>query len=204
ADYQADVRAAALDNDDVEGMAEVVLAAARVVAEADLASIAGRRDAAVEVIRVACAAHVDVLTRTRKADINMGLRGLSLSRLPMDEGTPTADSVRRSYEEFVSRWDFVFERTFSVIGIHMRPGITIRQLSMLAISLTEGFTVWDRIDPSATRHILRTTGPDGATQEWSLFSLGLEALVWQFAELDALPGADATREQAVAPAGHPE
>ena len=204
ADYQADVLAAALDNDDVEGMGEVILVAARVVAEADLSSIDGRRDAAVEVIRLACAAHVDALTRTRKADINMGLRGLSLSRLPMDEGSPTADSVRQSYEEFASRWDFVFEQTFSVIGIHMRPGFTIRQLSMLAVSLTEGFIVWDRIDPTATRHILRATGPDGAKQEWSLFSIGLEALVWEFAELDGSPGADATREQAVAPAGHPE
>ena len=127
-----------------------------------------------------------------------------MSRLPVDEGSPTANSVRRSYEEFAARWDFVFEQAFSVIGIRMRSGITIRQPSMLAISLTEGFTVWDRIDPSATRHILRTTGPDGAKQEWSLFSIGLEALVWQFAKLDGLPGADATPEQAVASAGHPE
>ena len=112
--------------------------------------------------------------------------------------------MRRTYEEFAVRWDFVFQQAFAVIGIRMRPGLTIRQLSMLAISLTEGFTVWDRVDPSDTRHILRTTGPDGEKQEWSLFSLGLEALVWQFAELDGQPGADATREEAVAPAGHPE
>jgi len=204
ADFQADVLAAALENDDIDGMAEVILVAARVLDEADLSSIDGRRAATIEVIRVACQAHIDALIRTRKADINMGLRGLSVSRLPMDEGSPTANSVRRSYEEFAARWDFVFQQAFSAIGIHLRSGITIRQLSMLAISLTEGFTVWDRIDPSATRHILRTTGPDGTKQEWSLFSIGLEALVWEFAELDGSPGADATREQAVAPAGHPE
>ena len=204
ADYQADVLAAALENDDIDGMAEVILAAARVVADADLSSIEGRHAAAVEVIRVACQAHIDALTGTRKADINMGLRGLSVSRLPLEEGSPTATSVRRAYEEFATRWDYVFERTFAVIGIRMRPGLTIRQLSMLAISLTEGFTVWDRVDPSVTRHILRPTGPDGGKQEWTLFSLGLDALVWQFAELDGLPSAGATHEQAVAPAGHPE
>jgi len=203
ADYQADVLAATLENDDIDGMAEVMLAAARVVAEADLSSIEGRHAATVEVIRVACQAHVDALTRTRKAAINMGLRGLSVSRLPMDQGSPMATSVRRAYEEFAARWDFVSEQTVSVIGIHLRPGLTIRQLSMLAISLTEGFSVWDRVDPSGTRHILRPTGPEGAKQEWSLFSLGLEALVWQFAELDGLASAGATQIQAVAPAGHP-
>jgi hypothetical protein len=183
ADYQADVLAAALKNDDLDGMEETILAAARVVAEADLVSVAGRHAAAVEVIRVACEAHVDAMTRARKADLNMGLRGLSVSRLPMEEGTLTAASVRWAYEEFAVRWDFVFEQTFAVIGIRMRPGLTVRQLSMLAISLTEGFTIWDRVDPTMTRHILRPTGPAGEKREWTIFSLGLEALVWQFAEL---------------------
>jgi hypothetical protein len=112
--------------------------------------------------------------------------------------------VRGAYEEFAVRWDFVFERTFEVIGIRLRPGLAIRQLSMLAISLTEGFTIWDRVDPTMTRNILRPTGPDGDKQEWTLFSLGLEALVWQFAELDGTPDAGALQELAVAPAGNPE
>jgi hypothetical protein len=191
ADFQADVLAAALQNDDVDGQEATILAAARVVIEADLTSLEGRRAAAVEVIRVACEAHIDALTRAPKADVNLGLRGLSVSRMAMDEGSLTAARVRQVYEEFASRWDFVFTQTFAVVGIRLRRGLTVRQLSMLAISLTEGFSIWDRVDPTMTRHILRPTGPDGEKQEWTLFSLGLEGLVWQFAELDDTPGAAA-------------
>jgi hypothetical protein len=32
--------------------------------------------------------------------------------------------------------------------------------------------------------IERTTGPDGGTQEWTLFGISLEALVHQFFEID--------------------
>jgi len=184
ADYQADVLAAALRHDDQEGLEDTILAATRVVAAADLATLAGRRAAAVEVIRVAAEAHIDALIRSRKADINLGLRGLAASRLPAEEGTATSASIRRSYEEFVSRWEFVFTQTFAVLGIRMRPGLTVRQLSMLAVSLTEGFTVWDRVEPTMTRDILRPTGAAGEKEEWTLFSIGLEALVWQFAELE--------------------
>lgn len=183
AEFQADVLAAALQNDDHVGMEETILAAAQVIAGADLVTVAGRRGATVEVIRVACAAHVDALTGAPKADINMGLRGLAVARLPMEQESPTGVIVRRTYEEFALRWEFVFEHAFNLIGVRLRPGFTLRQLSMLAISLTEGFAVWDRVDPVRSRHILRPTGPAGQQQEWTLFSLGLEALVWQFAEL---------------------
>lgn len=200
ADYQADVLAAALTNDDRDGMEETLQAAARVLTGSDLTTVTGRRRATVEVIRVACEAHVDVLTRDPAADLKLGLRGLSVSRLPREEGTPTAVSIRRTYEEFAARWDYVLERAFAVIGIRLRPGLTIRQLSMLAISLTEGFATWDRIDPTMTRHILRPTGPYGEKEEWTLFSVGLESLVWQFAELDG--PADEGSVQPVA--GNPE
>jgi hypothetical protein len=48
---------------------------------------------------------------------------------------------------------------------------------MLAISLTEGFIIWDRIDPGRTRGIVRPTGPDGEDREWTLFSVGVDAVV---------------------------
>ena len=204
AEFQADVLAAALQNDDVDGQEETIRAAAGVVTAADLTTFEGRRAAAVEVIRVACAAHLDAVTGARKADVSIGLRGLSASRLPTEEGSPTAIRVRQAYEEFATRWDFVFEQTFAVIGIRLRPGLTIRQLSMLAISLIEGFAIWDRVDPTLTRHILRPTGVNGEKQEWSLFSLGLEGLVWQFTELEDAPDADALRRRTDASAGNPE
>ncbi len=181
--YQADVLAAALEKTDRTGAEETVLAASDALAAADLVSVEGRRAAAREVIRRACAAHADAVTHSRQANLNIGLRGLSVAKLPTDEGTPAAASVRSAYETFCVRWDFVFERSFELLGIRMRPGVTVRQLSMLAISMVEGFTIWDRVDPTAARGILQPTGPAGDEQEWTLLSLGLEALVGQLTEL---------------------
>jgi len=200
AEFQADILAAALANDDRDGMEETLQAAARVLAGSDLTTLPGRRAAVVEVLRVACGAHVDALARDPRADLKMGLRGLSVSHLSMDGETPTAVSTRLAYEEFAARWDYVLERAFTVLGVRLRPGLTVRQLSMLAISLTEGFAVWDRINPTMTRNILRPTGPDGEKQEWNLFSVGLESLVWQFAELDGSTDGGVGRPEA----GNPE
>jgi hypothetical protein len=201
ADYQADVLAAALETVDQAGFEDTIRAAGEVVAAADLDSPDGRRAAATELVRVASAAHIGTVARSRTANLAIGLRGLGVSRLPSDEGTSAADGVRRAYEVYCVRWDYALGRAFEVLGVRMRPGVSIRQLSMLAISLAEGFAIWDRVDPTMTRGILRPTGREGEKQEWTLFSMGLDALVWQFAELDG----DADRPSpSGASAGNPE
>jgi len=187
ADYQADVLAAALESIDQAGVEDTIRAAGEVLATADLDSPEGRRTAATELIRVACDAHIETMVRSRTANLTIGLRGLGVSRLPSDGGTPAAESLRSAYEVYCIRWDFALGRAFEVLGVRMRPGVTIRQLSMLAISLAEGFAIWDRVDPTMTRHILRPTGKEGEKQEWTLFSMGIEGLLWQFAELEEGP-----------------
>jgi hypothetical protein len=201
ADYQADVLAAALERIDQAGVEDTIRAAGEVLAVADLASVDGRRAATTEMIRVVCEAHVETIVRSRTVNLAIGLRGLGVSRLPTDEGTPAAERLRRAYEVYCVRWDFALGRAFEMLGVRMRPGVTLRQLSMLAISLAEGFAIWDRVDPTMTRHILRPTESEGQKEEWTLFALGLEALVWQFAELDE--GADQPSGPG-ASAGNPE
>ena len=184
AEYQADVLASALERIDQAGVEDTIRAAGEVLAAADLDTVDGRRAATTEMVRAACAAHIDTMVRSRTVNLAIGLRGLGVSRLPSDEGTPAAQSLRRAYEVYCVRWDFALGRAFEVLGVRMRPGVTVRQLSMLAISLAEGFAIWDRVDPTMTRDILRPTGSGGEKEEWTLFSMGVEALVWQFAELD--------------------
>jgi hypothetical protein len=205
--YQADVLAAALERIDRAGVEDTIRVAGEVLAAADLGSIEGRRAAATQMVRMVCAAHIETRFGSPTANLAIGLRGLEVSRLPSDDGTPAAASLRHAYEVYCVRWDFALGRAFEALGVRMRPGVTIRQLSMLAISLAEGFAIWDRVDPTMTRNILRPTGPEGATQEWTLFSVGLEALVWQFAELDEDPAWSAGSGESTASgqsAGNPE
>jgi hypothetical protein len=183
-DYQAAVLAAILSNDDQEGIEDTVNAVAKILASADLSTPGSRMTTAAEVVRVGCQTYVDALLGSPKASLHLGLRGLSVSRLPEAAATPAGETARAAYEEFCLRWEFVFEQTFAVLGVRLRPGFTLRQLSMLAISMTEGFARWDRLDPGSARGIMRPTGPDGEEREWTLFSVGLEAVMWHLTELD--------------------
>ena len=157
--------------------------AAAVLDAADLDTVAGRRAAPARSSGSRAAAHADAVTHSRLATLNIRLRGLALAKLPAGEGTPEAVAVRNVYETYCVRWDFVFERTFERLGLRVRPGVTVHSLSMLAISMVEGFTIWDRVDPAAARSIGRPTGSDGQGQEWSLLSLGIDTLVGQLTEL---------------------
>ena len=42
----------------------------------------------------------------------------------------------------------------------------------------------DRVDNSKMEGIVRATGPGGEKQEWTLFGVAFEGLVWQFFEID--------------------
>jgi hypothetical protein len=182
AEYQAAVLASVLWNDDDQDIEDTLTSVVRVLEEADLSSPERRTAAAAEVVRVGCLAHIDAVQRSRTVSLQIGLRGLSVSRLPADS-SPVSEGARRAYDEFGRRWDAVFEYAFGVLGIRVRPGFSLRQLSMLAISLTEGFIIWDRIDPDRTRGIVRPTGPDGEDREWTLFSIGVDAVVRLCTEL---------------------
>ena len=68
-------------------------------------------------------------------------------------------------------------------GCGCGPPLTFRQLSVAVGALAEGCSLRQRVD-GAMAGILRPTGPGGAEQEWTLFAIGLEALVEMFLEPD--------------------
>lgn len=47
-----------------------------------------------------------------------------------------------------------------------------------------GCALHDRFDRSDMEQISRPTGQDDSSEEWTLFAVGLEALVEQFFEID--------------------
>ena len=177
AHYQAAVLAEVLANEDREGVEDTITAVERVLAAADLSSRGGRMAAMAEAVRVGCATHIGRITRSRTASLHMGLRGLSVSRLPNDAASPVSDAAKAAYEEYCVRWDYVFERSFDALGLRPVAGVSIRHLSMLAVSVTEGYTTWDRLDPAVAGHVERPTGTDGALEEWTLYSLGIDGLI---------------------------
>jgi hypothetical protein len=70
------------------------------------------------------------------------------------------------------------------LGFRLREGLTLRQFAIAAESLAEGCALRSRVDASDMSGIVRGKGPNGASKEWTLFAVGLEALALQFFELD--------------------
>ena len=70
------------------------------------------------------------------------------------------------------------------LGLRLRGGLTLRQFAIAAESLGEGCALRNGVDGPDMSGILWPTGPQGDLRSWTLFGVGLEALVVQFFELD--------------------
>jgi hypothetical protein len=70
-----------------------------------------------------------------------------------------------------------------LFGVRIRRPWTMRHFTLAVTAYSEGCSLRTRIEES-TEMIVRPTGPDGEDQEWTLFAIGLEALVHQFFEPD--------------------
>jgi hypothetical protein len=57
------------------------------------------------------------------------------------------------------------------------------QFSMAAIAFAEGCAL-RQLTNDHVETMVRPTGPNGEDQEWSLYAVGMEALVHQFLESD--------------------
>ena len=94
------------------------------------------------------------------------------------------EAAAHAYEAVTRRFEEIFGAAFALVGIRVRSGYTLREFTLAASALSEGCALRDRIDPRSTRGFSRPTGPDGKFEEWTLFSLSVEALIWQFTEPD--------------------
>ena len=62
---------------------------------------------------------------------------------------------------------------------------------MVLTALDQGFSLRHRIN-GKIEYVTRPTGPNGENEDWTLFALGLEALVHQFFEPDPTYGPEAS------------
>src|SRR5271156_2799688 len=67
--------------------------------------------------------------------------------------------------------------------MRVRAPLTIRQLTVAVGALAEGCSLRQHVDPQLEGIVL-PTGVNGENQEWTLFGIGLEALLLHFFEPD--------------------
>jgi hypothetical protein len=91
--------------------------------------------------------------------------------------------LREGYTSFTNWWEESFTALAALLGLRIRPGSDMSQFVMVLAALDQGFSLRHRIN-GKIEYVTRPTGPNGENEDWTLFALGLEALVHQFFEPD--------------------
>lgn len=182
-DYQGDVLALAVSDEGTNELDAAVHKADQVLKKADLSSLEGRRAAVSELCRLAGGAHADALADSRSWHVSVGAWGNMASRPEGDRDDRVTGAACATYHRLTAQLEEVLAGFAEILGLRPRHGLTMHQFALASIALSEGCALRDRIDPAATRRVRLPSGPGGRRQDWQLFTIGFEGLVWHFLEL---------------------
>jgi len=158
----------------------------------DLRSVESRRLALQELCRVGAAANMRAIRDSPTWDTWRGVWAYAFQRAGRRAKASVSGSTRQevrktlllAYEATTRRYQAIYELAGPLLGFRLRSPYTFRQLAVAVAALAEGCGLRDQVDPASSRDILLPTGPGGEKQEWTLFGIGLEALMNKFLEPD--------------------
>jgi len=184
ADFQEEVLVAIAADEDVSEFEQTMEAVARVLDTVDLSTEGTRWATLREVCRVGGEANMVSLLGSADWASWIGVWTLSNAVDVPSKRQRIEDALREGYEGFTAHFEEAYLAVAGLLGFRLREPLTIRQFTMAVSALAEGCALRGRVDLASMTGIERATGPDGATQEWTLLGTGLEALVVQFFEAD--------------------
>ncbi len=187
ADYQADVLATIAVEDALGEFDETVLALGPLLDSLDLSTREARLRALQEVCRVGGSASSFMLLESPNWSMWIAVWSMATANNVGSQRTEYQRRIRAAllegYEGFTTLWESAYAGLATLVGMRVRTPLTLRQLSVAVGALAEGCSLRQHVDPDLGV-ILRPTGPNGEDQEWTLFAIGLEALLMQFLEPD--------------------
>jgi hypothetical protein len=89
-----------------------------------------------------------------------------------------------AFDGFTARIERNYRAMAAFIGLRLREQFSLLDFVIAADSLSEGFGLRDRVEDMPRRVVVRSTGPNGGLEEWTIFAVALEGLVRQFFEFD--------------------
>jgi hypothetical protein len=189
ADYQADVLASVAAEEGLGAFDRTIQALVPLIEGLDVSTAEAREQSLREVCRIGGAANI--LTLLESPNWSLWIAVWSLATTEPSRGTPPpVDFQKRirvalleGYDGFTARWEDAYRTLADFLGMRIRAPLTFGQLSVAVGALAEGCSLRHRVD-EGMEGIVRPTGPHGEEQEWTLFAIGLEAILHQFFEPD--------------------
>ena len=183
AEYHTDVLVDIAADDGREDVDRTIDALGPVLGSIDLSTPTGRFAAMSEMCRVGGAANIRALRESHNWSLWIGVWALATAGESTDQKERIQSALLEGYESVTELYEETYLALLGLLGLRIRPPLTIRHFTVAVGALAEGCTLRDRVDVD-TEDIVLSTGPDGAYQEWTVFGIGLEALARRFLELD--------------------
>lgn len=185
-DYQTDVLVELASDTSRSNVSEVDELVAAVLSEWDLSTAQARSEALSEVCRVAGAALGDALRHSASWSVWINVWTMATSSDLPDRHQRVLSALMRSYDAINEEGEKAFGSLMMVFGYRIKEPLTVMQFLNAVGALSEGCSLRDRVDTKMLG-IVRPTGPGGEDQSWTIFGIGLHALVLEFFELDPNP-----------------
>jgi hypothetical protein len=184
AEYQTDVLLDILSSEETaEEFVDTFGPVVPLLAGLDLSTPALRWDALRELCRVGGAANIHALRSSGTWSLWIGIWALATAGEANEHKRRIQSALLEGYESVTEMYLQTYRALAEFLGVRLREGLTMRQLTVSVGALAEGCALRNRVD-SDMEGITLPTGPGGEVQEWTLFGLGLEALALRYLEID--------------------
>jgi hypothetical protein len=182
-DYQTDVLVELASDTSRSNVPEVAELVAEVLATSDLSTSAARSAALSEVCRAVGEALSDALRHSSSWSVWINLWATAVSSDLPDRHQRVLSKLMEGYDIINQQGEEAFSGLMTIFGYRPKEPLTVPQFFSAVGALAEGCSLRDRVDTQMVG-IMRPTGPHGADQPWTIFAIGLLALVKEFFEPD--------------------
>jgi len=182
-DYQTDVLVELASDTSRSNVSEVAELVAAVLSDWDLSTATARSQALSEVCRVVGEALSDALRHSASWSVWINVWTMATSSDLPDRHQRVLSALMQSYDAINQEGEKAFGSLMTVFGYRIKEPLTVLQFLNAVGALSEGCSLRDRVDTKMLG-IVRPTGACGEDQTWTIFGIGLHALVLEFFELD--------------------
>ena len=183
AEFQADVLVAVANDQSRPELGLIFNALAPLLEEADLSNPESRARLVQQVCRVGGQANTVTTAESPNYPLWTHVVATAITTSNAEQRERILVPLREGYTSFTKLWEETFSALAALLGLRIRPESEISQFVMVLVALDQGFALRHRIN-GTFEYVSRPTGPNGENEDWTLFALGLEALVHQFFEID--------------------